>query len=321
MATNLVKNLFRKISFREAGRKTQSGGKGRPGGMESLVESLGEDPLNARLHLELADYATKMEKPYLAFAELKSAQFLGEGGPAFDRKLQARRQALPDPKSMNHNQYFRFVSLSAEFLKRAGSSGVSVLDLGGGNGELASFIPDVSYCLAEPTVNGISGIDLPFADKSFDYVVSCHVLEHIPVEHRETFLDQLLRIARRGVVLLNPFHVEGTYVEERLKLFVDITGAQWAKEHLDCSLPEVSLIETYASKNGLEFEVVPNGCITTSVALVFVDYFAEKSGLIDEWHKFNQFFNRYYTEIHGSSAYPNAYLMYLGWPETKQQVA
>jgi 2-polyprenyl-3-methyl-5-hydroxy-6-metoxy-1,4-benzoquinol methylase len=57
---------------------------------------------------------------------------------------------------------------------------IKVLDVGGGHGQLASFLPEASYCLAEPSVNGISGADLPFADRSFDYVVSCHVLEQIP---------------------------------------------------------------------------------------------------------------------------------------------
>ena len=57
---------------------------------------------------------------------------------------------------------------------------------------LASFIPDASYCLVDPSTNGISGVNLPFSNGTFDYVVSCHVLEHIPSGDRNTFLDQLL---------------------------------------------------------------------------------------------------------------------------------
>jgi hypothetical protein len=202
--------------------------------------------------------------------------------------------------------------LASEIVSRAGRSDVSVLDVGGGDGGLASFIPEASYCLAEPTVNGISGTNLPFPDHAFDYVVSCHVLEHIPVKERAGFLDQLLRKAKYGVILLNPFHIDGTYVDERLKLVIKLTGAQWAKEHLDCSLPKVHEIEAYANDRGLDVCIKPNGSLTTSMALVFVDYFASKSGLHDKRDEFNRFFNEKFTEIHYSEEYPNAYLVYLG---------
>ena len=166
-------------------------------------------------------------------------------------------------------------------------------------------------------MNGISGIDLPFPDRSFDYVVSCHVLEHVPVEERGVFLDQLLLKAKRGIILLNPFHVKGTHVEERLKLILKLTGAQWAREHLDCTLPNVEDIEEYANEKGLEISIRPNGTLTTSMAFVFVDYFASKSDFQDEWKELNVFFNDKYTEILDSTEHPNAYLIYLGWPEAK----
>ena len=110
-----------------------------------------------------------------------------------------------------------------------------MLDVGGGEGLLAQFLDEAKfeYCLAEPTVNGISGIALPFAPKSFDIVVSCHVLEHIPIDDRVVFLDNLVNQARKAVVFLNPFEVPKTHVTERLKLLISITGADWAKEHLD----------------------------------------------------------------------------------------
>jgi 2-polyprenyl-3-methyl-5-hydroxy-6-metoxy-1,4-benzoquinol methylase len=288
---------------------------------DGIVESLREDPLNGSLHLKLAEYASTRRNPYLAYAELKTAEFLGVDRKIVESKLHEIRQALPSPTSMNHNQYFRFISLSSEILNRAERSDFSVLDVGGGNGQLATFIPDASYCLAEPTVNEISGTQLPFPDHSFDYVVSCHVLEHIPVDERTIFLDQLMLKAKRGIILLNPFHVEGTYVDERLKLIIKLTGAQWAKEHLDCTLPKVQDIEDYANDKGLEVCIKPNGTMTTSMALVFFDYFATKAGFRDKWEEFNRFFNEKFTAILDSKEYPTAYLIYLGWPEAKGHVA
>jgi ubiquinone/menaquinone biosynthesis C-methylase UbiE len=40
------------------------------------------------------------------------------------------------------------------------------------------------------------GEDLPFKNKEFDYVISCHVLEH--VENPAKFLDELSRVGKRG---------------------------------------------------------------------------------------------------------------------------
>lgn len=289
-------------------------GASSPPDRTGVVEALARDPLNASLHLQLAIDASKAGWGYLAYAELKTAQYLGADRRTVEGLLAAFRQALPDSIGMNHNQYFRFITLSSEIIHRAGRTDLSILDVGGGDGRLASFIPDASYCLAEPSINGISGTDLPFPDRSFDYVVSCHVLEHIPADKRTLFLDQLLSKSRRGIILLNPFHVEGTHVDERLKLVIEITGAQWAREHLDCTLPNVDEVRRYASDRGLEIDVKPNGTLTTTMAFVFLDYFASKSGRDEDWRKVNTFFNEKYIGILDSPQYPNAYLIYLGWP-------
>lgn len=285
-----------------------------------LVERLAKDPLNANLHLEYAIEASNAGSCYLAYAELKTAEYLGADREEVKKLLADFAEALPDPASMNHNQYFRFSSLSSEIINRAGSTDLSVLDVGGGDGRLASFIPNATYCLAEPKLNGISGIALPFSDRSFDYVVSCHVLEHISSDKRTLFLDQLMSKAKYGVILLNPFHLEGTHVDERLKLVIEITDAQWAKEHLGYILPKVDDVMSYAKEKGLQICIKPNGTLTTTMAFVFIDYFASKSECYEDWKKVNVFFNQKYNHILDSSQYPNSYLIYLGWPGGQRSV-
>jgi len=288
------------------------------GRKNKFASMIAGDPLNANMHLKYAIFASEQGRHYLAYAELKTAQCLGADEEEVEKYITAFRRALPDPKYMNHNQYFRFKTLSSEIITHRQKIGLSILDIGGGEGELASFLPDdATYCLVEPTVNGILGTNLPFPDRSFDCVVSCHVLEHIPVKERWIFLDQLLSKSKRGVILLNPFHVEHTCVDERLRLVLEITDAQWAKEHLECTLPKVDDIKAYAADRELQFRVKPNGTVATSMAFVFVDYFAAQSGHQDDWKKMNVFFNEKYTDILDSEKYPNAYLIYLGWPETK----
>jgi hypothetical protein len=172
-------------------------------------------------------------------------------------------------------------------------------------------LPECSYCLAEPTVNGISGELLPFDDGAFDYVVACHVLEHIPVESRHQFLEQLLSKSREGLILLNPFHIPGSSEKERLGLVIEITGAQWAKEHLDCSLPHLELIKSFAEQHSLDIEIKPNGSLTTSMALVFMDYFSAQSGQSESWEQVNHFFNTSFIGLMDSDSFPAAYLIIL----------
>jgi SAM-dependent methyltransferase len=270
------------------------------------VRAIMTNPLSADLHLQYASDAAMAGLHFLAFAEFKSAQFLRA-----DNRGASGTRLVPEVANLSHNQYFRYSSLAREIRSSAGGMNVSVLDVGGGDGRLACFIPDLRYCLAEPTTNGISGTKLPFADLSFDYVVSCHVLEHIPAQDRYAFLDQLLRKAKREVILLNPFFIEGTYPEEATQLVFDITKAEWAKEHLECALPGIVDIEAYAKARGLQCSIKPNGSMTTTMALVFMDHFAKEAGRYEDWEKVNAFFNTRFIDILDSPDAPTAHLVHL----------
>jgi SAM-dependent methyltransferase len=279
---------------------------------------LAQDSLNPNLHHQFAEQCSLQGKTTLAYAELKTALALGLNPEKIKRLESDVSSRLPNKEEMNHNQYFRFYTLSSAIRSLSHRKHVSVLDVGGGQGQLAQFIPEASYILAEPTVNGISGMDLPFADKSIDYVVACHVLEHIPSNSRDQFLDHLLSKAKKSLIFLNPFYVEKTFVEERLKLILEITDADWAREHLECTLPKIEMIQKYASIRGLECNIQPNGTLTTSMAMVFVDYFAHKKGFSKDLKKVNRFLNLRYSDILNFEKYPNAYLVILTHPKDKK---
>lgn len=276
------------------------------------VKNISNDPLNSCLHFEYAVHCLKKKKYYLALAELKTAEFLGANSTEIKKYKDIIISMLPPQETMNHNQFFRFKTLARELLSISSNNDFSVLDVGGGMGELASFIPTANYCLVEPDLNGISGTDLPFNDDTFDYVVSCHVLEHIPIKNRTLFLNQLISKSKYGLILLNPFYIEGSHEKERLELVLDVTGAAWAQEHLDCTLPRLEYIKDYAEENKLNVSITPSGTLSTTYSLVFMDYFYNASGLKKDWEKVNKFFNKEMNyDLLNSIDYPTAYLVYL----------
>jgi hypothetical protein len=229
-----------------------------------------------------------------------------------EKSLFMAKTVDPQPlDNFSHNGYYRLKTLADHLLGMFPDSDFSVLDVGGGDGSLCLFVPGARYVLAEPAVNGISGTTLPFKDRSFDVVVACHVLEHIPPAERRRFLDELCRKAGKYVILLNPFVVPGSSVTERLELLIELTGAAWAKEHLDCTLPELDDVKQFAAERGLGYRAWPNGSLTTSLAMVFLDYYAKLAGRALELKRIHRFYNTRYCDHLSGAEFPTAYLVEL----------
>lgn len=120
----------------------------------------------------------------------------------------------------------------------------TVIDVGGMPGQLSSFLPDASVVAANITPPAdllVEPGELPFKDASIDVVCSLDALEHVPREDRQGFVSELVRVARRRVVLCCPLGTPEHVAAER-----DIqawhraaTGADhpWLTEHLQLGLP------------------------------------------------------------------------------------
>jgi 2-polyprenyl-3-methyl-5-hydroxy-6-metoxy-1,4-benzoquinol methylase len=126
-----------------------------------------------------------------------------------------------------------------------------VLDVGGYPGVLRQFADesyfDVSVLDVVPDDGTIpqyiqgTGMGLPFEEASFDVVTALDTLEHIPHADRDLFLQELIRVARFGVLLINPIQsIEADLAEETLNEYIkwvlEAKQEQLA-EHRDYGLP------------------------------------------------------------------------------------
>jgi len=108
-------------------------------------------------------------------------------------------------KTTWHPDKWERLSLMADHV---GPGATNVLDLGGRGHEMAGLlapIPVVSANVRQPADVIVPVGELPFEDDSFDVITNCDVLEHMPAERRPEFIAQLMRVARRRVVLCCPW--------------------------------------------------------------------------------------------------------------------
>ena len=87
----------------------------------------------------------------------------------------------------------------------------SVLEIGVGNGFVAKYLRDHGLAVTtldiderlHPDVVG-SVTKLPFEEASFELVMACEILEHIPYEQAKEGLKEIHRVSSRGAVISLP---------------------------------------------------------------------------------------------------------------------
>jgi len=280
--------------------------------MAVRFQRLAREPLDAASYVAAGKeaFSATPRRP-LAHALFRTARCLGASVPELPEMITASASALPPLINMDSNTYFRNRILADEVARLGGGGNpVAVLDVGGGMGTLARFLDARDeYFLAEPSVNGIAGESVPLADRSMDFAVSCHVLEHIMPERRAAFLDSMARIARKAFIVLVPVEIGGAdRVEERLRFFIEVTDAKWAKEHLACSHPAPDFFRDYAASRGYRLAVRPAGDSCAASALALMQHYASLADRKQELVKIHRFFNRHYRATMSNAAESDQYV-------------
>lgn len=117
----------------------------------------------------------------------------------------------------------RFASFSYQILEVLALEPERVLEVGPGNGVVTYLLRKAGIHVEtldfDPNLNTdhvASVLDLPLSSDSFDVVLCCQVLEHLPWEQFTTAMTELTRVAKKCVVLSLPHHSKSFHISWKL---------------------------------------------------------------------------------------------------------
>jgi SAM-dependent methyltransferase len=129
-------------------------------------------------------------------------------------------------------------------------------------GDQELTVLDLPVCDLPGYVQG-DGTAMTFDDGSFDLVISCDTLEHIPPDLRDKFVHELVRVAHYGVLLICPIDEYRTALAEKV-LYAYIASELHAKhdqlrEHREYGLPQLPLVRESFAQAGCATHAYPSG--------------------------------------------------------------
>ena len=154
------------------------------------------------------------------------------------------------------------------------NQGESVLDVGGQLNALSQFCRAEKIIVAnlensqEKSNVAITGGKLPFKNESFDVVCAIDVLEHIEQKKRKDFIKNLLKIAKKRIILSFPVGTsKHLKYEAGLSKTLEARGIDVAylKEHINYKLPSVKEIDDICK--GLNYFVSYSGALPINSVL------------------------------------------------------
>ncbi|MBI5117417.1 glycosyltransferase [Candidatus Poribacteria bacterium] len=229
-----------------------------------------------------------------------------EGSP---ESLKPRRAAnlIRESKRLSFDIYQRY-KIVADAIDHMRDSHLKILDVGG-RGDLVRFLPNDfvatvdrnRYFRTRASVVA-DGITLPFREKAFDYVLAVDMIEHLPINQRNGFIDELDRVAAKGIVLGAPFRSDANKESENLlsEFHRSLYGAEnpWLAEHMRNGLPDLEATTDYVKKKGFTISVLPNGYVNRWTVMMGLSHVLAKitdgDGLL---RNLSEFYNKNYYSM------------------------
>jgi glycosyltransferase involved in cell wall biosynthesis len=158
-----------------------------------------------------------------------------------------------------------------------------------------------------------SGLQLPFADGTFDLVCSLDTLEHLPRENRAGFLSELLRVSRDGVYIVFPFDSPGNrWAESVVVEYTEVLLKEPVPallEHRQFGLPDRREASSVLADGPWPFINFDQGN-TDLWLLMMLTYHSLRIAGTDFVQELNQRFNRVYaTQDWAAPAYRTGYVL------------
>ncbi len=211
---------------------------------------------------------------------------------------------------------YRMVREAVDAARQAlGRERLSILDVGGyyqeadGTPRLPSqqflgdqdlTVLDLPPCDLPGYVQG-DGTAMTFPDGSFDLVISCDTLEHIPPDLRDAFVRELVRVARYGVLLICPFQEYRVELAEQV-LYAYIQTELHARheqlrEHREYGLPQPPLVRQAFEQAGCAWRDYPSGDLNAWLPMMLAKHYLLRfAGSQPELHYgLDELYNRGYA--------------------------
>jgi Methyltransferase domain len=186
---------------------------------------------------------------------------------------------------------------------------------------ITEFLPDDDVVAVDMTQGKLpsyvlgSGASLPFADGSFDVITTCDTLEHVPPAARFAFVEELLRVTSRYVILAAPFDDERTRLAEQIifdydKIFYGVEQPQ-LKEHAENGLPDRDEVRGWLDRSGYLYVDFASGYLHHWLPMMLLKHylfgFQEAIQLhirVDRYYNLN-----FYHLDHRTPAYRHVFLV------------
>ena len=227
--------------------------------------------------------------------------------------------ARPDLVSLPFDTYqrYRLVADLVGQLRREDRP-LRVLDIGGRTAILRDFLPDAEVHLVDVEPSDAGGLvlgdgsALPFADGTFDAVITCDTLEHVPAELREDFVSEACRVCHSWVVLAGPYRSRKVVEsEELLRVFLrEKLGIahRYLDEHAERGLPDRQATTAVLERSGARVESIGHANLERWLALMCLSmYLDHDPQLRSVAERYYRFYNRsLYASDHAEPVYRHA---------------